>query len=816
MTERTRSLKRRIVSKGFRGDRYADDRVYMEVDRARYWTEAYRQTDGLPEPIRRAKALANLLENMTIYIQEDELIVGNATRDPYSIPPTIELSDDAVRETVEDGYVREEDLEEIKEYMEYWKDKNMWARVREYGALTEDEIWIARTNFTAAAGTARDGLGSNQPDYDFVLSNGWGKILNRIEQKLKEAGKEMHVGSKTKELVEKVIEWKAMKIAVEAYMNWKRRYAKLAREIAKLTDDPLRKRELEQIAENCEHLATEPPATFWQAVQETWFIQLITHYLERYAQGTSVRIDQFLYPFYKRDKEAGRLTDEQAQEFIECLWVKLLSEGRTSTRVFREALQGIPQLMIYTIGGVKADGSPAENELTKIIMRATRELRTTLPSYGLRVHSKTPDDVLLEALENIKAGLAIPSFENDEVQIESLMHNFGATLEQARSWALILCKSPGPTGPWGTPRRRPFNSSAIGCLYLALNRGIYYPAKGIMASEKKPRWLADVPPEGIRLGPDTGDPREWKSMEDLYEAYRKQYHHCLKVGWKMRNVCYVIEGMYFQQPFLSACYEPCIEKGVDCMVNDELPVPWFNISGLVDTGDSFAAIKYWIFDKKKYTMEQLLEALRNNWEGYEEMRRDFINAPKWGNDDDYADMETKKAVEIASEEGRKFSDIWGGHPVPLPQAVSTFRQIGHITPATPNGRKDGEPLSDGGNSPFYGCDKKGPTAVLRSCAKLDYARTMRGCLLNQRFSPVVLEGEKGRKNWLAYMKTWHDLRVQHVQINVVDSDTLRAAQREPEKYTDLVVRVAGYSAYFVELDKETQDSIIARTEQILG
>ncbi|RLB35108.1 MAG: hypothetical protein DRH12_16910 [Deltaproteobacteria bacterium] len=309
-------------------------------------------------------------------------------------------------------------------------------------------------------------------------------------------------------------------------------------------------------------------------------------------------------------------------------------------------------------------------------------------------------------------------------------------------------------------------------------------------------------------------------MEDVYAAYRKQYNYCLKIGWLMRNVCHEIEARYFQQPFLSACFEPCIEKGKDCMDNDELPVPWFNISGLVDTGDSFAAMKYWIFEGrngegKKYTMEQLLDALEKDWEGYEEMRQDFLNAPKFGNDDDYADMETRKALEIAIEEGLKFTDRWGARPLPLPQALTTFRQIGHLTPATPNGRKAGEVLADGGNSPRYGCDKKGPTAVLKSCSKIDYTR-VKGCLLNQRISPATVEGEKGRRVFLSYMKAWHDLGIQHVQINMVDSEVLRAAQREPEKYSDLIVRVAGYSAYFVELDKETQDSIIARTEQQLA
>jgi formate C-acetyltransferase/benzylsuccinate synthase len=322
------------------------------------------------------------------------------------------------------------------------------------------------------------------------------------------------------------------------------------------------------------------------------------------------------------------------------------------------------------------------------------------------------------------------------------------------------------------------------------------------------------------MGPDTGDPREWKSMDDVYEAYRKQYNHCFKLGWLMRNVCHEMEARYYQQPFLSACFEPFIEKGKDCMEHDELPVPWYTVIGLVDTGDSLAAMKYWIFEGrdgegKKYTMDQLLDALSLNWEGYEEMRLDFLNAPKWGNDDDYADMETKKAFDIALEEGLKFTDRWGAHPRPLPETLTSLRLLGYEAPAMPNGRHAADVLYDGGTSPGYGCDKKGPTAVLKSCSKLDYTEA-KGCLLNQRFSPASIEGDKGKHVFLSYMKAWHDLGIQHVQINVVDSDVLRDAQKQPDKYTDLIVRVAGYSAYFIELDKETQDSIIARTEQQVG
>jgi pyruvate-formate lyase len=251
------------------------------------------------------------------------------------------------------------------------------------------------------------------------------------------------------------------------------------------------------------------------------------------------------------------------------------------------------------------------------------------------------------------------------------------------------------------------------------------------------------------------------------------------------------------------------------MVGDECPVPWFNYLALVDVGDSFAAMKKLIFEDKKYTMKQLCEALRKDWEGCEQMRQDFINAPKWGNDDDYADECTREAYDIVVEEGLKIKDRWGAHPRPLPQALSLFRGVGMVTGATPNGRKTGEVLSDGGVSPYHGMDHKGPTAVLRSCSKVDHTKA-KGNLLNQRLQPSILQGEKGWQLFRAWIKTWHDLLIQHVQINVIDNTVLKAAQKEPEKFPDLVVRVAGYSAYFTQLDKTTQDSIIHRTEQVLA
>ncbi len=794
MNSRVKDLKRRAINKSSVGDRYADD-VFVDMDRGRLYMESYQETDGEPEVLRRANALKKLLEELPIYIKEGELIVGGSECHPRAIISTFELSGVAAISCREDGYVRKEDQEDFDVILDYWKNRNMWTRVRRVGNLDEVHVYNANTSFIAEALSAKIGAGSNQPDYTFVFQNGFNNIIKRMDEKLAHATDDVY-GPQVIEAAKKSYQWQAMKIASQAAVDWSQRYAAFAKFLASEEQDVTRKRELLRMAEVCDCCLAEPVKDFQGAVQAMWFIQALTHRMERFALGTSVRIDQILYPYYRKSVEEKKdITRDDALEMLELMFFKLLEGGYAQTRDARETLQGAALLQIYTLGGVDADGNDACNEVTKLCFDATRETRATQPSYCLRMHSKVPDEYLKAGFEVVKTGMAIPSFENDSVVIPMLMNSFDATLEQARTWALILCKSGGPTGRWGTPRRRPWSLGAAGVMSLIMNNGV-------------------DPISGIKMGPET-NPTKWKSMEDAYEAYRKQAGIGVHMGQRMRNVAYEIEAEYLHQPFLSSCFEPFIEKGVDVMEHDELPVPWFNINGMVDAGDSLAVIKKLVFDDRKYTMQQLIEALGKNWEGCEGMRQDCLNAPKWGNDDDYADECTKRVYDIIVAEGLKVKDRWGVSPRPLPQSVTQFRQVGKITGATPNGRPDRDVLCDGGVSPRYGSDKKGPTAVLRSCAKLDNTKA-RGILLNQRFSPSILQGEKGWQLFRAYMKTWHDLMIEHVQINVVDTAALKAAQAEPDKFPDLVVRVAGYSAYFTSLDKQTQESIIQRTEQVLA
>jgi formate C-acetyltransferase/benzylsuccinate synthase len=360
--------------------------------------------------------------------------------------------------------------------------------------------------------------------------------------------------------------------------------------------------------------------------------------------------------------------------------------------------------------------------------------------------------------------------------------------------------SPGVTGRRGTQKTRTEGGSEvrlIKCLELALSDGF------------------DRSFSQIQIGTHTGDPAKFKTFEDVWGAFQEQIRCALRFAFRGKDIARYMKAKYLPCPFLSAIDDGCIEKGMDAMALAEIPNPWHNSIGNITTVNSLTALKKLVFDEKKYTMAQLIEALRANWEGFEEMRLDFWNAPKWGNDDDECDTIAQKYYDFIAEEWGRVKMYSGASPKPLGQSVATYAYLGPRTGATPDGRKHGEVIDDGGISPYMGTDKKGPTAVLKSVAKVD-ARKHKGNLLNQRFSKELMNSEAGFDLWHAYMKTWHDLNIDHVQFNVISDKEMKEAQQEPEKHQDLIVRIAGYSARFTNLTRYSQDSIIARTEHEMG
>ena len=437
MNERVKELKKKVISKAAAGGYYVEP-IYVDMERSRLWTEAYKKAESEPEVFKRAKALKNVLDNMSIYIKDNELIVGCQTGDPASIPSSFELCDLALQQCKRDGYVRKEDEAEFDELDKYWSSRSLWGRSKKEAKPEEFEL---TTGETFISGSIRDGEGTCAPDYDFIFRHGYRGIINIIDSKLEEVDK-ITTGPALKDAIKKRRQYQAMKITCEAAINWAKKFGKLAREQAENITDSARKKELIEIAEVCEKCLEQPVETFHEAVQAMWFIQVITHYLEQSSAGTSVRIDQILYPYYENDIKHGRITREKALEMIECLWIKFLEVGQARTHLYREAFQGAPSVgpLVYTIAGVKQDGTDACNEVTKLCMEATKDTRAIVPSLSFRYHSNVPSEMIDSAYDVISTGMAIPSFENDAIAIP-MLQEYGCTLEQARDWANILCKS---------------------------------------------------------------------------------------------------------------------------------------------------------------------------------------------------------------------------------------------------------------------------------------------------------------------------------------------------------------------------------------
>jgi pyruvate-formate lyase len=446
------------------------------------------------------------------------------------------------------------------------------------------------------------------------------------------------------------------------------------------------------------------------------------------------------------------------------------------------------------------DGKDACNELTMLILDALDELRMNHPDFKFRWHPTVDQRVFKRVLEVIRSGLGQPSIKNDPVVIEGLMNHYGFTLEEARSWAVVGCISPSPTINWGRARRDAWGTAPLKFLELTLNNGVEVTA---------PRNLV-----GKQVSIQTGDPRNFSSFAELFEAFRKQFAHCMKIAARVKTISEHWNNELCKRPLASCLFKRSLDSCRDIMDTLDKTVPWANDPSIVDTVDSLIALKRLVFDDKKYSMDEVLNALRANWDGYEVMRQDFINAPKFGNNDDYADEVAKKTYAMVAEEMSKVKDFNGTSPMPSGLIITRMWLLADKIGAMPNGRKFGEPLADGGINPFSGFDKNGPMAAILSASKID-ARKQKANIFNQKLSPSCLEGKQGLQKFHDYVTAAMNLGLDMIQFNIVDAATLRDAQRHPERYRDLAVRVSGYNAKFVEMDTFVQDAVIKRTEHDL-
>ena len=807
ITEKTARLKQRCRWKHNTAGEWLDPNIKAGIERMRYLTESYKQTEGEQEIIRRAKGLANILNKITIYIQEDELIVGDHEGNPNWISIHTELSYAATIDLINSDVIAEEFVEEAEEIAEYWNKRGLQRKCEKY---FDQNTLLANYMFALVEPPSFVNVFLNMcPNYESVLEDGLLKRIEVIEEKLQQAINEFRAypwdAPKKLPLIDKIDLYEAMIIANKAVIAWARRYSRLAKIMAEhFETDAKRKEELLQISEICWRTPAEPCKGMWDAMQAKWLVYIVVQSLERAAAGFSHKEDRLLWPYYKTsviDKTFQPMTREQAQELIECERLKISEHGVAKSRGIRYYLPGTNDLHILTIGGLDENGEDGCNEVTDIILDAAHSIRTIEPSIGFRWHPKINLETKKRVFKCIASGLGFPSIKHEELNVAQLKKYFGVSEKDARSWALILCMSPGVSGRRNTQKSRSEGGGGTiltaKCIELLLNDGF------------------DPSYSKMQVGPHTGDPRKFKSFDEALNAFKEHYKYAVWLSMHGRDISKEFEARFVECPFMSSIDDACVEEGKGAMRLTNIPNPWFNTCSDIDACDSLVALKKLVFDEKKYTIEQLTEALAANWEGYEEMRLDFYNAPKWGNDDSYADEIAVKVHNIMFEAAQEQTGFAGVPPLPLAQSVALFAVLGPRVGALPSGRKAGEVLGDGGISPYMGVDKKGPTAVLKSISKVD-ALKFKGLQLNQRLSHSLMNSDKGFGLWLAYMNTWYDLNIDHVQFNVVRNEDLLAAQKEPEKYEDVIVRVAGYSARFVSLTTFTQDAIIARTEHKLG
>lgn len=763
------------------------------MERPRLVTESYKGTEGEPYVLRRAKALANFLDNMTIYIQPWERIVGNFASTPDSIQHYPELFWRWLEKAIDGEFemmVTDEEREELHQIHKYWRNTAVHGKEK---SLLPEEVLPYWSFVNHGAFMWLHGGRTGVPNYDKLFKVGLKGIVKEAQDRLAQISSDPSFYIQAEKYLPQRYFLEAAIISLEAGIRWGKRYAQKARELASVEQDEKRKRELEEIAEVCDWVPENPPRTLHEALQCYFFITLITRVIDLQTPGLGERIDQIMYPLYKKDKEEGRITREEAQELVEYVWLKMNEFGELMPLRMGLGQGGsVVTARVTTIGGQTPEGDDATNEMSYIVLDAIKAINLAEPSVAIRLHKNTPAEYLYAITDALRQASGVFSLFNDEMMIPYLS-SFGLPLEDVRNYSTEGCMRwiiPGKAmgfralgGMFALPR----------CLELALSQGI----------DKY---------SGKQIGARTPDPLTFTSIEDVIEAHLAQVRFLVEKLVTINNFVEVLDNEYLPQPFLSALMDGCIENGQDLRTYKYFANTIFQPIGQVTVANSLAAMKKLVFEDKRVSLAELLDALKNNWEGKEDLRQMFINeAPKFGNDDDYVDLLARDVYLRTTQTIRSFKNIYGGSFMEDGTGGSTYYSGGFLTGATPDGRKDTEWFNDGTISPAIGTDMKGPTAVLKSVAKIDHVGTFTH-LFNQKFLPQYLEGAN-KDAFVAYLRTWVDLGIHHIQFNVFDRQMLLEAQQNPEKYANLVVRVAGYSAYFVDLAKGLQDQIIARTEQ---
>ena len=784
MTERLRKLK----------DNYMKQRPTITTYAARAKTEIMKANPGLPPIELRGKAFRHCCETAPLVIQDNELLVGAPCGAPRAgaFSPDIAwrwLRDelDTVSTRPQDPfYISEEDKRICREELfPFWEGKSVdeycETQYRECGGWElSGESFVSDCSYHATSGG-----GDSNPGYDVILMK---KGMLDIQQEAKDHLAKLDYSHP--EDIDKIYFYKSVIDTTEGVMIYAKRMSDYARELAAKCSDPQRKAELEKIAEVNAWVPAHKPRTFWEAMQSVWTVESLL-VVEENQTGMSVgRVDQYMYPFYKADIDSGRMTDYEAFEIAGCFLIKLSEMMWITAEGQSKFFAGYQPFVNMCVGGVDRHGQPAENDLTYLLMDAVRHVKIYQPSLACRIHKKSPDKFMKKIVDVIRSGMGFPACHFDDTHIKMMLMK-GVSIDDARDYCLMGCVEPQKAGRLYQWTSTSYTQWPI-CIELVLNHGV-------------PLWY------GKKVTPDEGPLDQYKTYEDFDAAVKNQIKYITYWTDIMTVISQRVHRDIAPKPLMSIMFEGCMEKGKDvsnggAMYNYGPGVVW---TGLATYADSMAAIKKLVFDDKKYTLEQLNEALKADFVGYDQIRTDCLNAPKYGNDDDYADLIAADLIAFTEDEHQKYRTLFSrmSHGT---LSISNNTPFGQLTGASANGRKAWSPLSDG-ISPTQGADFKGPTAIIKSVSKLDNDNMNIGMVHNFKIMAGLLDTPEGEMGIITLLRAACMFGNGEMQFNYLDNATLIDAQKHPEAHRDLIVRVAGYSAFFTELCKDVQDEIISRT-----
>ena len=773
---------------------YVNAKPQISTQRARIWTESHKATEGKPVAIRRAQAFYDCCDRLEVHIFDGELVVGaiGEFRKCGILTPEfswlwVDREMDSFATRPQDPYLMTDEQRAFvrKEIFPYWKGKSLeeafLARLPEdtrkigvdTGILDNDSKW-------------RQAVGEITPDYqDVLFKKGFGGIIREAQDHISKLDPTDPKDLEKKDFYESVL------LTSKGIIRYANRYAEAADKMAATEKDPVRAAELRQIAANCRRVPENPPESFYEAIQFLWFVQVGGILSENPLSLNPGRFDQYMDPYYEADLQKNAITPDFAQELIDALWLKYSEWVWTISANTADYFAGYNQFQNLTVGGKTREGRDGTNPVTFMALKATEEVKSHQPGLSVRVHADCPKEFLDGVTHLVSKGTGFPAIHSDSVGYQMLL-NAGYEPDDARDWNNCGCVVPHyrKTGEWTAAVNMNFGSA----LEYALNEG-----RSLMTGEK--------------MGLDEKPAGTFASYEEVEDAFYRQFDNLCRHAIILTVEAQRLHVEMVPRPFLSSCIEHCMESGTDLSKGGAK----YNIGpvitgiGLAVVANSLAAVKKLVFEDKVCDMATLAKALQADWAGYEDLREQAKAAPKYGNDDDYVDSIAQKLANHFYHEIHQYKDIFGSPFLTAFMGISNYIPMGRVLGATPDGRKGGEPSSEG-VSPFVGTDTSTPLAAMRSTAKLNQEVHSGGTLLNLRLNPELVATKRGQANLGAMVQTLFSLGAFHVQFNCISSDTLRDAQAHPENYKDLLVRVAGYSTQFVNLSKSMQDAIIARTE----